>query len=105
MRCRQRPGARPSDETSANAIRARRITGNPVASPMRYAVMSRPCTDLPMTRVSVTNDDASDVVVAGIVVVVVVVAAVVVLAVVVVVEVAAGSGVVTAVVADEAVVD
>src|SRR3954449_5034349 len=42
-------------------------TGRPVGSPIRYAVMSRPCTDLPMTRVSVTSDGARvvDVVVAG----------------------------------------
>src|SRR3954471_23730560 len=72
--------------------------------------MSRPCTDLPITRVSVTNDGATDVVVAGVVVdvelVEVVDVEVVVVAVdVVVVELAAGSPVVEAVVADAVVVD
>src|SRR3954468_22745486 len=72
--------------------------------------MSRPCTDLPITRVSVTNDGATDVVVAGVVldvelVEVVDVEVVVVAVDVVVVELAAGSPVVEAVVADAVVVD
>lgn len=38
-------------------------TGRPLGSPRRYAVMSRPCTDRPMTCVSVTSDEATVVVV------------------------------------------
>src|SRR4051812_17979424 len=68
--------------------------------------MSRPCTECPITRVSVTNDGATDVVDAGVVVVVVVLAEVEGVVVVLVVgEVAAGSAVVSAIVGNEVVVD
>src|SRR4051794_4717236 len=69
--------------------------------------MSRPCTECPITRVSVTNDGATDVVDAGVVVVVVLAEVVVVVVVVVLVVggVATGSAVVSAVVGDEVVVD